>query len=268
MWGVCVSKKVMWVRERKKETCFSAFTAETLLAVSLPHVDISAAGLGESLPTDPTVVRLLPWDTHRNILSCNPFWLKRLFFLGTWSYTICAYVQSLQRSAQLCSCKLCPTHQNVQACVSVDWNTLRRIARNHLLHTGRASLLEGATHIYILFNSTTNRLNIVNSLFNAEMHWKYQKWMHARKWWFQKPQNSLEVLNTAIFVYSFVFVYSWPIIMHRSVKKVIQFNGVDIITHRKLSFQIYEQNINTKYCDLLTGPKIEEADCGTGHQKS
>lgn len=50
--GVCICV-------RESETCFSAFTAEPLLPVSLPHVNVSAAGLRESLPTDPTQMRLL-----------------------------------------------------------------------------------------------------------------------------------------------------------------------------------------------------------------
>lgn len=46
---------------KKKKTCFSAFATEPLLAVSLPHVDVAAARLGEGLPTDPAVVRFLAW---------------------------------------------------------------------------------------------------------------------------------------------------------------------------------------------------------------
>lgn len=45
--------------EKEDETCFSAFSTEPLVPVPLPHVDVAAAGLGEGLPTDPAVVRLL-----------------------------------------------------------------------------------------------------------------------------------------------------------------------------------------------------------------
>lgn len=44
---------------RGGQTCFSAVSTETFLAVPLPHVDVAAARLGEGLPTDPTEVRLL-----------------------------------------------------------------------------------------------------------------------------------------------------------------------------------------------------------------
>lgn len=47
-----------------------------------------------------------------------------------------------QGSAQRCSCKLCSTHQNAQAYVSVNWNTRQRIAHNHPLRTEKVSLLE------------------------------------------------------------------------------------------------------------------------------
>lgn len=36
------------------------FVAEALLSVALPHVNVSAPGLREGFPTDPTVMRLLP----------------------------------------------------------------------------------------------------------------------------------------------------------------------------------------------------------------
>lgn len=48
-----------------RRTCFFAFAAEPLLAVPLPHVDVPAARLGERLPADPTVMRLLAWEEHR-----------------------------------------------------------------------------------------------------------------------------------------------------------------------------------------------------------
>lgn len=46
-----------------RRTCFFAFAAEPLLAVSLSHVDVPAAGLGERLPADPTLMRLLAWKS-------------------------------------------------------------------------------------------------------------------------------------------------------------------------------------------------------------
>lgn len=45
-------------------TCFFAFAGEPLLAMPLPHVDVPAAGLGERLPADSAVMRLLTWEVH------------------------------------------------------------------------------------------------------------------------------------------------------------------------------------------------------------
>lgn len=76
-------------------------------------------------------------------------------------------------SAQQYSCKLRPTHQNVRACVSEDWNTRQRIAHNHLLHREKAFLLEEATqhahaHQHTQLNSAIQRLRRVdNSLHNT-----------------------------------------------------------------------------------------------------
>ena len=137
---VCVSE-CEWDRKDIK-TRFSAFTAEPLLAVPLPHVDVSAARLRESLPTDPTVMRLLTWgraqtrnDTH--IIQKKQQQKKRLMRI----YYIQLQIKQMLRCAAVNS-----THQNVRACVFGGWNTLQKIAHNHLLHTEKASLLEAATH--------------------------------------------------------------------------------------------------------------------------
>lgn len=45
-------------------TCFFAFASEPLLAMPLPHVDVPAAWLGERLPADSAVMRLLTWEVH------------------------------------------------------------------------------------------------------------------------------------------------------------------------------------------------------------
>lgn len=45
--------------EEEVQTCFSALSTEPFVPVPLPHVDVAAAGLGEGLPTDAAVVRLL-----------------------------------------------------------------------------------------------------------------------------------------------------------------------------------------------------------------
>lgn len=58
------------------QTCFSAVSSQPLLPVPLPHVNVSAAGLRESLPTDPAHVRLLTWEAGRRFKvmpSLSPF---------------------------------------------------------------------------------------------------------------------------------------------------------------------------------------------------
>lgn len=71
--------------------------------------------------------------------------------------------------AQWYSCKLCPTHQNVRACVSADWNTRQRIARSHLLHREKASLLDVDTHNELHKTKTLSRKLIVAEYVESDL---------------------------------------------------------------------------------------------------
>ena len=128
---VCVCVCVcVWEGDRKeRKTCFSAFTAEPLLAVPLPHVDVSAARLRESLPTDPTVMRLLTWgestDAKHTHIKQDASLQKKTMTTKKKTHEDILYPITNETNAQVCSCKL-----NSPECTSMCFRRLEYSAKD------------------------------------------------------------------------------------------------------------------------------------------
>lgn len=85
------------------------------------------------------------------------------------------YYTQLQIKQTLRCAAVNSTHQNVRACVFGGWNTLQRIAHNHLLRTEKASLLLAATHhahahIHMVELHNTKDLKVVKLVIERDLN--------------------------------------------------------------------------------------------------
>lgn len=128
---------------KKRETCFSALAAEPLLlAVPLPHVDVPAAGLGERLPADPTVMRLLAWETQT----------RRLFI-----YIYILYISFREVRGNICAAATSMTSAQTShspECTSMCFRRLEYSAKDRPQPSAshRNGFSPGRTHTHTLWN--------------------------------------------------------------------------------------------------------------------